>query len=210
MRAWVILSVILLVVILGPFFLFEASIHAWVDRVINPSASRGAIITAIVSFLALDVFLPVPSSIVSTVAGALLGFPAGVVASTVGMTLGCVVAYFCGRKYGLPLVRRMVGDRELEEVSASFRSGAEWSLATMRPVPVLAEASALIAGMAGVPFARYLSITALANAGISAVYCAVGVNALATGSFLLAFAGSMALPGCLILCRRLMRRPRDS
>jgi hypothetical protein len=76
----------------------------------------------------------------------------------------------------------------------------------MRPVPVLAEASALIAGVARVPFMRYLTVTVLANAGISTVYSAVGANALRTDSFLLAFAGAVALPGCAMLMRRILRR----
>jgi hypothetical protein len=58
MRSWVILSVLLLILILGPFFLFEASINAWVERLLTPQASRGAIAAAIASALALDVFLP--------------------------------------------------------------------------------------------------------------------------------------------------------
>ena len=205
MRSWIILSVLLLALILVPFFLFEAGMNAWVDSLLTPQASSGAIAAAIASVLVLDVFLPVPSSIVSTAAGALLGFAAGVAVSTVGMTMGCVLGYLCGQKFGLPLVRRMVRVRDMEEVTARFRQGADWALATMRPVPVLAEASALVAGVAGVPFARFLGITALANAGISAVYCAAGAKALDAGSFLVAFAASIALPGCLIFLRRLLR-----
>jgi membrane protein DedA with SNARE-associated domain len=205
MRSWIVLSVLLLALILGPFVLFEASMNAWVDSLLSPQASSGAIAAAIASVLALDVFLPVPSSIVSTAAGALLGFGAGIAVSTAGMTAGCMLGYLCGQKFGLPLVRYMVRERDLEEVTARFRRGADWALATMRPVPVLAEASALVAGVAGVPFPRFLGITALANAGISTVYCAAGAEALDAGSFLIAFAASIALPGCLIGLRRLLR-----
>ena len=205
MRSWIILSVVLLALILGPFFLFEARMNAWVESLLTPEASKGAIAVGIASVLASDVFLPVPSSIVSTAAGALLGFAAGVAVSTAGMTAGCMLGYLCGQKFGVPLVRRMVRERDLEEVTARFRRGADWALATMRPVPVLAEASALVAGVAGVPFGRFVGVTALANAGISTVYCAAGAKALDTGSFLIAFAASIALPGCLMGLRRLLR-----
>jgi uncharacterized membrane protein YdjX (TVP38/TMEM64 family) len=209
MRSWVILAVLLLAVILGPFFIFEESSNAWVARLLTPQAPKGFLAAAIISLLALDVFLPVPSSIVSTAAGALLGFVTGVAVSTAGMTLGCALAYVCGHRFGLRLVRGMVNDRDLEQVSARFRRGAAWALATMRPIPVLAEASALFAGVAGVPFSRYMIVTALSNAGISAVYCATGAHALAAGSFLLAFAGAIALPGCMIILGRMIRRPCD-
>ena len=101
---------------------------------------------------------------------------------------------------------RMVGERDFNEVSGQFRRGAAWALATTRPVPVLAEASALIAGLSAVPFWKYMAITSLANAGISAAYCAVGANALHSGSFLLAFLGAIALPAAAMILSRLLRR----
>jgi 3-dehydroquinate synthase len=76
----------------------------------------------------------------------------------------------------------------------------------MRPVPVLAEASALFAGVARVPVAQYVTITTLANIGISALYCAAGARALHSSSFLLAFAASIGLPGLAMAISRYLRR----
>lgn len=205
-RPWMILAALLLAIILVPFFMFEDSINVWATNLLRAGSPPVVTAAAIVCLLALDVFLPVPSSIVSTAAGALLGFTAGVAASTAGMTLGCLLGYFCGRRFGLPLVRRMVGQHDLDELAGQFRRGAEWSLATTRPVPVLAEASALVAGLSAVPFWKYMAITSLANAGISAVYCAVGANALHSGSFLLAFLGAIALPAVAMLLSRVLQR----
>lgn len=208
--AWAILAGSLLALILVPFFVFEESINARIAVLLHSGLPRGAAAAAIVVLLMLDVFLPVPSSVVSTAAGSLLGFAAGSAACTTGMTAGCLLGWLCGRRFGLPLVRRMVRARDVEEVAAAFRRGAPWALATMRTVPVLAEASALVAGVSRVPLGQYLLITTLANAGISAVYCAAGARALDTGSILLAFAASMALPGCAIAIRRLVRRAHVS
>lgn len=207
-RPWIILAIITLSVILIPFFLFEESMNAWVQRLTQPGVRSGAIAAAVVALLALDVFLPVPSSIVSTAAGASLGLLPGLAASTAGMTLGSLLGYACGRKYGLPLVRRMVRERDLEQVSARFRRGAGWALAAMRPVPVLAEASALFAGVSRVPLLSYFGVTTMANTGISLVYCAAGARALTTGSLLLAFAASIALPGIAMAISRWFRRVR--
>jgi 3-dehydroquinate synthase len=77
-------------------------------------------------------------------------------------------------------------------------------LTTARPVPVLAEASALFAGLAGVPFPRYLLITTLANTGISLVYCVAGASAREAHWFLLAFLASCAIPGLAMLGRSLL------
>jgi 3-dehydroquinate synthase len=124
------------------------------------------------------------------------------------MTLGSLLGYALGRKFGLPLVRRMTREGDVEQVSARFRNGAAWALAVMRPIPVLAEASTLFAGLSRVPLPLYVTITTLANAGISAVYCAAGANALSAGSFLLAFAASVGLPALAIAMNRLLRRTR--
>ncbi len=205
---WATIGGIFLIILLTPFFLFENQIKDLVERLTRSDLRIEAIALAVVCLLALDVFLPVPSSVVSTVAGATLGFIPGLVASAAGMTLGCVLAYFCGRTWGLPLVRRFTGDRDLEIVSQRFRRSAGWALAAMRPVPVLAEASVLFAGVSRLPLPGYLAITTLANTGISAVYCAAGARALASGSFFLAVTASLALPGVAILISRLVRSGR--
>jgi uncharacterized membrane protein YdjX (TVP38/TMEM64 family) len=207
---WILLSTLLLIVILTPFFLFEETMNAWVERLTGPHAQLGMVTIAVVSLLALDVVLPVPSSVVSTAAGAALGFLPGLLASTAGMTLGSILGYACGRKWGLPLTRRMVRQRDLEHVSNRFQKGAGWALAVMRPVPVLAEASSLFAGVAGVPIPQYLLITTLANIGISALYCAAGAKALHSSSFLLAFAASIGLPGLAMAISRFFRKRQSA
>jgi uncharacterized membrane protein YdjX (TVP38/TMEM64 family) len=207
-RQWAMIAVVVLALILAPFFLFGEDVNGWAERWTSPELRAGAIGAAVVLLLALDVLLPVPSSIVSTAAGASLGFLPGFAASLAGMTLGSLFAYALGRKYGLPLVRRGVGDRDLEDVAMRFRSGAGWALAAMRPIPVLAEASALFAGVSRVPFPTYAAVTTLANAGISAVYCAFGAGAMNGRSFLLACAASLALPGIAMALNRLWRTGR--
>jgi uncharacterized membrane protein YdjX (TVP38/TMEM64 family) len=196
---------LLLALILAPFFLFQEDMNLWAARLTRPELRPSAIAAAVVLLLGADILLPIPSSIVSTGAGATLGFFPGLLASTAGMTFGSLFGYGLGRKFGLPLVRRVVQERDVEQVSSRFRRGAAWALAAMRAVPVLAEASALVAGVSRVPLPLYALVTTLANAGISAIYCAAGANALAAGSFLLAFAASLALPGAAMLVARVLR-----
>jgi uncharacterized membrane protein YdjX (TVP38/TMEM64 family) len=202
---WTAIAAVFLIVILAPFFLFENNLNALAARLTRPGIRTGAIAGAIVFLLAADVFLPVPSSVISTASGATLGFIPGLAASTLGMTLGCLLGHICGRRWGSPLVRRFVGDRDLEIVSERFRRSSGWALAAMRPVPVLAEASALFAGVSRLPLRSYLVVTTLANTGISAVYCAAGANAFTRGSFLLAFVASLALPGVAMMISRFAR-----
>lgn len=198
--------VILLAIILVPFVLFEETFQNLVDRLVTPDWPKPVVAISIASLLALDVFLPLPSSIVSTAAGALLGFAMGVAVSTAGMTAGCVMGYVCGYKLGPPAVRRLTTSRQLEQVSALFQRHSDWALVMMRPIPVLAEASAMVAGLAAISFPRFLSITLLANTGISVVYCFAGARAVTSGSFLYAFGGAIVFPACMMALREIWRR----
>ena len=70
---WAVLWTILIAVVLVPFLIFEKQFEALATWLAAGNASGWATAGAIGALLALDVFLPVPSSIVSTGAGVLLG-----------------------------------------------------------------------------------------------------------------------------------------
>jgi uncharacterized membrane protein YdjX (TVP38/TMEM64 family) len=93
---WVVLWVVLIAIVLVPFLVFETQFEQLATWLAEGNASGWATAGAIGALLALDVFLPVPSSIVSTGAGVLLGFGAGAAVIWVGMTLGCLIGYVFG------------------------------------------------------------------------------------------------------------------
>jgi len=64
------------------------------------------------------------------------------------------------------------------------------ALVLARPVPVLAEASVLLAGTARLSWSWFLAPVALSNLGIAAAYCALGNLAQLPA----ALAASVALP----------------
>jgi uncharacterized membrane protein YdjX (TVP38/TMEM64 family) len=192
---------IALVIILLPFALLERQLLALTQHWVG-SGAPASIAVAIVGLLALDILLPIPSSVVSTAGGAGLGFFPGVIVSTLGMTLCCQLGYLLGRTCGLRMVRRIVVERDLETVSAHFRARGDWALAVRRPIPVLAEASVLFAGVMRLNLRRFGVITLLSNAGISAVYSAAGAVALEAHSFVLAFAGAILAPALVMYFTR--------
>jgi uncharacterized membrane protein YdjX (TVP38/TMEM64 family) len=206
---WASVFVVVLAAILLPFAFFERSITAWSTAALaRPPTVVLAIVVA--GLLAADVLLPVPSSLVSTASGALFGFAGGAFVSWAGMMLGCVVGWALGRSVGRAGLRRYLGEDELaraERIGERFGSAA---LVVSRPVPVLAEASVLFAGACGVPFWRTMALSALANAGISLAYAAVGAFSARIDSFLLAFAGAMGLPAIALGIAHLARRERAS
>lgn len=193
---------VLLAAILIPFFLYEEPINAWVQGFLKQEDAPWLVSAILAGLLAADLVLPIPSSVLSTAAGYLLGLWTGSFVTWTGMTLGCLIGYGLGATAGRKLTRRIAGDDELERASHAQSRFGDWTIVIFRAVPVLAEASVLFAGIAGMPVRRFLLLTTLSNAGIALAYAAVGAYALEAGSFLLAFGGAVVLPGVVMLAAR--------
>jgi membrane protein DedA with SNARE-associated domain len=153
--------------------------------------------------LAFDVFLPVPSSIVSTAAGVLLGLPVGAAVVWSGMMAGCLVGYAIGARSS-NAARRLVGEDGIARAGQLVERYGDLTIVLCRPVPVLAEASVVFAGLVRAHYGRFVRLTAAANLGIAAGYTAVGAYSrrLDSYSFLIAFLGALLLPGIFMLISR--------
>lgn len=198
---WALLWLAALALILIPFFLLEERVERLPDLIANWQAGRWIAGGAIAGLLALDILLPVPSSVLSTAAGAMLGFVPGAFASLIGMTAGCVLGHWLGRRSA----QRFIDAGELARVSKASSRLGPWVVVVFRAVPVLAEASVFFAGVTGMPRGRFLTLAAASNLGISAVYAAVGAYAVKAESFLLAFAGAIIVPLVAMLIARSAR-----
>ncbi len=200
---WVALAVLILALILVPFALFGAQLDQWSMAALERSRSDAWLTRALViGLLAIDIFFPVPSSVVSTFVGVSLGLWDGAITSTVGMTLGCVVGYAFGRRFGRPATIRIIGGPQMARLESGYARWGDWIVATTRAVPVLAEASTLVAGAGRMRPGRFFMIATCANAGISVIYAAVGAYSANASSFLLAFAGAVVIPGAALLVER--------
>lgn len=205
---WAILWILLLGLVLLPFLLFEHQFNAFAAQVTAGGTSRGVVAGAVFALLALDVFLPVPSSLVSTAAGVLLGFWQGTAVVWVGMMAGSAVGYWVGAR-GSGAARKLVGDDGIARAERLFGRYGDLTIVLCRPVPVVAEASVVFAGLVGAPFARFAQLVALSNLGIAAGYAAFGAFSMRLDSFLLAFLGALLLPGFFMLLSKLTLRGRD-
>lgn len=209
---WPLLAATAGAILIVPYLAVEAQLDTWGAALL--AATRAHPLAAallIVSLLAGDVLLPVPSSAINALAGALFGWAAGAALIWVGLGLGCLLGYALGAGGARPLAKHLVGDAELARAIGRFGPAVSVSLVLTRAVPVLAEAGTLAAGAAGMPIGRYLLITGLANAGVALVYAGVGAAALNANSFLLAFAAAAGLPALAWAAWRLSAgaRPRS-
>jgi len=201
---WCAVFLALLAFILVPFFLFASATEAFTGKLLGSGGHLWLLASAGIALLALDVFLPVPSSIVSTIAGGLFGFASGAVVSFIGMTISCALGWYFGLRVGRPSADLMLGTREYDRLQRFFRRYGMFAIVVCRPVPVAAEASIILAGASGAGFARTIAAAGLSNLGISAVYAAVGAYAWTEASFLFAFLGAVLVPLLAMLIYRLI------
>lgn len=202
-----ILIAIVLAIILIPFFLFGSRIEGWTNEVLYASG-QNKIWTALVLaiMLTLDIFLPVPASIVSTGCGFLLGFINGTMVSFAGMTLGCLLGYAFG--FNSRRALQWLGKDELNKMERLFKGSGFWAIILARPVPVLAEASVIFAGISKMNRFQFMMASVLSNLGISMVYGLVGAYSVSVNSFLLAFAGAMLMPATARLILVYLKKTR--
>jgi len=197
---WTALTGLVLALILIPFALWEEPINAWSARLLTPVAGRATVALFVVLLLATDVVLPIPSSFVSAGAVALLGAWEGGLTVAFGMTVAAWLGYCIGRWGGEPLARRMAGPAELERARRMMDRYGSWVVLVCRGVPVVAEASTLLAGATRVNGWRFLLVTTLGNAGLACAYALIGVLDLrGAWAFLAPFAFGVAVPGLALL-----------
>lgn len=198
---WAIVWILLIGLVLVPFVLFEAQFTAFAERMTATQAGAGLAASTIFGLLSFDVLLPVPSSIVSTAAGVLFGFWRGAALVWTGMMVGALLGYALGRRVA-GAAARFVGEDGLRRAAALVERYGDWTLVMCRPVPVLAEATVMFAGLVRAPFGRFLLLTALANLGIAVGYAAFGAYSMRIDSFLAAFFGALLIPGAALLIAR--------
>ena len=167
------LGIAVLVLVILPFLLFGDRIDAWAHVHLLDHRPSGLVPPSLcVLLLAGDIVLPVPSSLVSLAAGFWWGLWGGAAVIMLGMTLGSWLGYVLGRQAKALL--RWMGPDEAERLHRLFARHGEWIVLTMRPVPVLAEASAVFAGFSRMDPRRYAALSLAANACIALFYGAAG------------------------------------
>jgi len=193
MRPALLITLLLLIPVV-PFLWFGEALEARIGQWLDPPPSAGIIAVMTFGILAADIFLPVPSSLVSTAAGAELGIPLATMASWAGLSAGNVLGFAVARRFGRPLAFRFAKPADLEGLEMlSARFGPRLLVLT-RALPVLAEAAVLLVGAMRLGWREFLPPILLSNLGLSLAYATLGRYAQAQGQLPLALAASIALP----------------
>jgi uncharacterized membrane protein YdjX (TVP38/TMEM64 family) len=195
---------LLLAAIIVPFLLWGEKLEALTPEMIDAKIARPLLGGIIALILASDIVLPIPSSIVAFLSGQLLGFIPGAMANFAGLTLGCVAGYALGWFGGRPLASVICGEKDVIRLEAAFARWGKYSILLLRGVPVLAEASIILAGVARLGFLRSMWLAAAPNFCLSLLFAYAGADGWKTVSGVLLFVASAALP----ILFYLLARPR--
>ena len=141
------LTVVGLVVFFTVLFLIVEALGVPLLSDPTPWMKHGGVVAASVGvgLLIADVVLPVPSSIVMVAHGALFGVLWGAMLSLIGSVGAAVFAFAIGRRGG-GLLERVVTVAERERASSVLARWGVLAIIVTRPVPLLAETVAIMAG----------------------------------------------------------------
>ena len=193
---------------LVPWLLWGARLDHAVAEWLDPPPPAPVLAAAEIGVLAADILLPVPSSLVTTLGGASLGLAAGTACGWLGMTLGSLAGWLLGR---------IAGHRGLAAVDRSTREAIETRerrfgplvVVLTRPLPILAEAAALLAGATGMPWSTFLAAAAPANLAIAFAWSLAGSLGRDADSFQWVAIAALAVPAAAAAVVAVRRRPRD-
>lgn len=186
--------------VIASFLLFEQQIQNFLSHLEQflPSTPAQMLTLALllIGLLALDVVLPVPSSMVALLAVATLSSVGGYLVIFIGLCLGAGLGYALGAGY-FRLLSSRLGLHQRQPGQLAYRLGT-LSLICLRGVPVLAETSVVAAGMQRYPLRAFILVTTLANAGLALAYSAIGTFLVAQNALLVTLIAGMVLPALFI------------
>ncbi len=150
MNRWLLLIGLLLILFLLPFLFFEdyfnamfsqEGIEAWLEGFKDYGVVGGILL------LALDIFLPLPGTLIISTLGYVYGPLTGGMAATAGLILSGSIAYFLCRFAGVGVTRRILGEESYEQGQSIGNTSGGWIVALSRWLPLLSEVVACMAGL---------------------------------------------------------------
>lgn len=157
-----------------------------------------------VSLLLLDVALPVPSSAVMVAHGAIFGLWLGALLSLLGSVGAALVGFGLGRA-GNATIRRFGSPAEHARAGALLARWGLLAIVVTRPVPLLAETVAILAGASPLSWSQALLGSLLGGLPAALLYAAAGATAASLGNELLVLVVVLALAGLVFVVGQRMQ-----
>jgi 3-dehydroquinate synthase len=162
----------------------------------SPWLRRGGPLAAVlgVALLVVDVFLPVPSSVIMVSHGAMFGVILGALLSTLGSHGAACLGFAVGRR-GEAWIARVASPAEKARADRLLRRHGAVAIVVTRPVPLLAETVAVLAGASSMTWRTMIAATLGGAVPGSVLYAIAGALAPGVDNAFLAFALVLAIAG---------------
>ena len=181
----------------------EPLVRTWV---LQPGTSSAL---TVVILLAADVFLPVPSSLIMILSGAVYGVMWGAVLSLVGSIGGEWFGFELVRKYGRKASSRLLGEQDFRRVHHLFVDHGAVTVLITRALPIVMETISLVAGLSGMKRTTFLTASVVGTTPIVVVYAYAGAMSRETGSLIPAVVMIIAVTGAGWLWYRVRQKSLD-
>lgn len=195
-RLLVLLTLAAIAVPLVPFLLFGTRLDRLVAHWLDPMTAPAVLAMLEVGVLAVDILLPVPSSMVATLGGAELGLALGTACAFLGMTAGSLAGWWLGKTAGARALARL-DDADRRDLELRQQRLGPLLVVLTRPLPLVAEAAALVAGGSGMRLAEFLPAAASGNIVIALLWSAAGALGRSADSLPLMLVWSLVIPVAL-------------
>jgi len=208
LRLLLILALAAVAVPLVPFLVYGTRLDHAVARLLDPLPSPPVLAAIEMGVLAADLLLPVPSSMVATLGGAQLGIALGTLCAWIGMTLGSMAGWWLGRTAGGRALAGLADD-ERERLLGQQRRYGPLAVVLSRPLPLVAEAAAIMAGATGMGWREFLLAAGSGNLAIALVWSIAGAMGRDADSLQWMLVGSLVVPVVItwLVLRRNMQTP---
>jgi uncharacterized membrane protein YdjX (TVP38/TMEM64 family) len=124
-----------------------------------------------------DLVLPVPQTAVIAALGIIYGTVFGGLLGSVGLISGGVLGYALMRTSARRFVDRLVGRQSLQKMENLFDRTGAWAIVLTRSLPYsVPEAIVFLAGLAGMPAAKFTMALTVGSVPTAFVFAAIGAG----------------------------------
>lgn len=190
----VVLFLLTILIPLIPFLLLGDQFEERLSESVQadwPVSTRFAIVAAL---MAVDIFLPVPSSAITTYAGATMGIFLATLASFLGMTTGGLVGFGLARLFGEPILHRLTSAKERDSIVNFNERYGLWAIPLTRGLPLLAEPVVFLLGATNMKARWFVPVFLLSNLIVSLIYAGFGSMFGSSQSMAFTLIASIILP----------------
>ena len=171
----------------------------------TPWLEHGGLLAASlgVGLLIVDVLLPVPSSLVMVAHGALFGVVVGTLLSLLGSVGAALFGFAIGRR-GKGVLARVVSPAESARADHLLERWGSLAIIATRPLPVLAETVAIMAGASPMSWSRIAFASLVGSLPPALLYALTGAAVANLQSVVLMFGVVLLVAGLFWLVGRLL------